>query len=91
MAFDPNKVQFSVEELDAARNADSIYETIHEAVADGLEFSDLAAIPAVVPYVLNLYKYLAGGSKVDYAKKIIALGVSLLRDNEWLDELEPKP
>ena len=84
--FDPNKVQFNQEELDAARNADEIYEIISEALEDGLDFSDLKAIPAVVPHIMALYTYLAGGTKSDYAKKLSALGLALLRDNDWLDD-----
>lgn len=88
MSFDEKKVQFTAEELDAARAADAIYEAVDEAIADGVQLTDLAVIPLAVPQILSLYKYLAGGSKADYAKKTIALGVALLRDNGWLDGLD---
>jgi len=83
--FDPTKVQFNQEELEAAKAADSIYETVSDAAEDGFQFEDLAAIPMAVPHMLALYRYLASGTKADYAKKLVALGVCLLRDNDWLD------
>ena len=84
--FDPSRVQYTKEELDAAASADAIYETFAEALEDGAQIQDLMAIPAVVPHILALYRYLAGGTKADYAKKLSALGLALLRDNDWLDE-----
>ena len=88
MGFDEAKVQFNDVELDMAEHADAIYETVAEAVEDGLDLSDLAVIPAAIPHVLALYGYLADGTKADYAKKLIALGVCLLRDNDFLDKLD---
>jgi hypothetical protein len=83
--FDPTKAQFTQEELSAAADADAVYEIVAEAAEDGFTFGDLAAIPAVVPYLLSLYKYLASGTKADYAKKLSALALMLVRDNDWLD------
>lgn len=88
MGFDETKAQFNDEELDMAEHADAIYETVAEAVADGFDLSDLTVIPAAIPHVLALYGYLADGTKADYAKKLIALGVCLLRDNEWIDDTD---
>jgi len=88
MAFDPSKVAFTADENNAARAADEIYEAVAEAVADGVQLKDLAVIPGAVPHILTLYAYLADGTKADYAKKLVALGVQLLRDNEWLDGWE---
>jgi hypothetical protein len=88
MGFDEDKVAWSLEEVASAKSADALYELFEAALADGLDFSDLAAIPAAVPHVMGLYGYLADGTKTEYATKLIALGVMLLRDNEWLDVLD---
>lgn len=85
MSFDESKVQFDGAEMDAARAADNLYELFAEAMDDGFDMSDLAAIPAAMPHVMALYGFLAEGSKAEYAKKLIALGVMLERDNDWLD------
>jgi hypothetical protein len=65
-----------------------LYELFEAALADGLDVSDLMAIPAAIPHVMSLYSYLADGSKAEYAQRLIALGVMLLRDNEWLEALD---
>ena len=88
MAFDESKVQFTVEELGAAKSADTIFEVVSAAFEDGIDIGDAAVIPMLIGPFTNLYGYLATGSKADYAKKLIALGVALARDNEWLDTLD---
>jgi hypothetical protein len=88
MSFDESKVQFSAEELAIGGAADSLYELFADAMDDGFDLSDLAAIPAAVPHIMAMYGWLAEGTKAEYAKKLIALGVMLLRDNEWLDGLD---
>jgi len=88
MAFDENKVAWTLDEITTARAADALYELFDEALEDGVGFEDLTAIPAAVPHIMVLYGYLAEGTKVDYANKLIALGVMLLRDNEWLEALD---
>ncbi len=88
MGFDESKVQFNTEEMDAARDADNLYELFADALADGLDLSDLAVIPAAMPSVVALYRYLAEGTKAEYADKLIALGVMLVRDNDFLDGLD---
>lgn len=91
MAFDREKAQFNQEELDMAQAADFLYETFRTALEDGLDFQDLSVIPAAVPQIMALYGYLAGGTKAEYATKLIALGVALLRDNEFLAGLDAQP
>lgn len=91
MGFDEGKVQFNAEELDAASAADALYEMFADALVDGLDVSDLAVIPAAMPKVVALYRFLAEGSKAEYASKLIALGVMLERDNEWLDSFDDEP
>lgn len=87
MGFDENKVAWSADEIVSAKAADALYELFEEAMADGIGFDDLTAIPAAVPHILVLYSYLAEGTKVEYANKLIALGVMLLRDNEFLEAI----
>jgi len=88
MAFDETKVAWSVEEVASAKSADALYELFEGALADGLDMSDLMAIPTAVPHVMALYSYLADGTKAEYAKKFISLGIMMLRDNEWLEALD---
>jgi hypothetical protein len=91
MAFDEAKVQFTAEEMAAAKAADALYDLFAQAVADGIDMSDFAVMLQAVPHIKALYGFLAEGSKADYAKKSLALGVALIRDNEVLDMLEPDP
>jgi hypothetical protein len=88
MSFDPNKVAWDPAETASAQSADALYELFEAALADGLDLNDLMSIPAAIPHVMALYAYLADGTKSEYATKLIALGVMLLRDNEWLDALD---
>ena len=88
MSFDETKVQFTPEEMDAARSADRLYEIFYEAFSDGLDLSDIGVIPQAMPHIISLYTYYAGGTKAEYAKKLIAMGVAILRDNDFLDLLD---
>jgi hypothetical protein len=82
MAFDANKVQFTADELTAAASADVIYESLK----DGASADDLIVI---LPQVLPLFAFLKSDQPVDYATKLIALGVMLMRDNEFLAKDTP--
>ncbi len=90
MAFDATKVQFSAEELDRIKDADEMFEVIAPAVADGLDFSDLAVLGVLLAQGKRLVEWLMAGSKVQLGYKLIALGAGLIRDNEFLGK-EPAP
>jgi len=79
--FNPENVQFTALELEAAEALDKII----EAILDGLDFSDLGTIAAQVK---PLYDYLQLGGEIiekrDIAEKIAYLIVALERDNDWL-------
>lgn len=73
MPFDPNKVNFTQEELDAAEGLDKIY----EGLADGLDMEDFLLVMEVQP----LWEFLKSVDKKEYADKLIALAAILYRDN----------
>ena len=86
--FDPTKVQFDSKELDAAKAADDMYEVIRDQLEDGFQVADLVPIlTASVGPVATLFGYLKSDSPQEYADKLIALGVMLERDNDWLEGL----
>lgn len=84
MGFDPNKVQFTAEELDRIGDADAIYETVAPAIADGLDWSDLGVFAGLISEVRALVQWLMTGTKLQLGYKLIALGAGLVRDNEFL-------
>lgn len=88
MAFDESKVQFNPDELAAAEAADALYEMFNAALADGADLSDLTLLPAAMPHIVSLYGFLAGGTKAEYAEKLLAIAVALIRDNEFLAGLD---
>jgi hypothetical protein len=83
--FDPNKAQFSQEDLAAGAAADVVQELLRTQLEDGFQASDLLAIlTGSVGQVMPLFAYLKSDTPQEYARKIIALGVMLERDNDWL-------
>ena len=84
MAFDATKVQFSQEELARIEDADNIFETVHPAIADGLDWSDFSVIALVFAPIKRVAEWLMKGTKVQLGYKLIALGTGLIRDNEFL-------
>ena len=82
--YDKTKVDWKDEEHQAAENADQIYEVLHPALADGVQAGDLAVVAAIFKPSMEVWKFLAGGNKAEFARKLIALGVMLERDNEFL-------
>ena len=92
MPYDRSKVNFSDAEHDAAQAADQIYESARKAAANGLDMNDLSVALSLLVPGKNLVAYLTSGSRVDFAKRFIAVGVMLERDNEFLKEAtEPDP
>lgn len=86
MGYDRNKVNFKDEEHDAAQAADQIYEAAAAAAADGLSLDDLSVALGLLVPGKNLVAYLTGGSRADMAKRLIAVGVMLERDNDFLKD-----
>lgn len=84
MSYEPGKVNWTAEEHEAAENADRLYETVHAAAADGFQTTDLLGVTAAWKPSHDLYTYLFGGEKADLARKLIALGTMLERDNRFL-------
>lgn len=84
MGFDRNKVNWNEEELQAAEAADKIYEAIQPAIADGVDNTDFMVIGAILGPVMSLFRYLAGAGKKEFARRLIAIGHMLERDNEFL-------
>jgi hypothetical protein len=84
MAYDESKVNWSPEEHDAAENADKVYEAVSVAVADGLNTADAAVAFQILQPSMKLWSYLAGGTKEQFASKLIDLGVMLKRDNNLI-------
>lgn len=91
MGYAANDVNWTTEEHDAARNADSLYELVHDAAADGFGVADLAALPAAFLPSQRLFSYLFGGHRGDLPRKLIGLGVMLERDNSWLNQADGQP
>ena len=86
MGFDRNKANWSEEELEAAENADKIYEVVQPAIADGVQNTDFFLIGKILGPVMALFKYLAGAGKKQFARRLIAIGVILERDNNFIGE-----
>lgn len=84
MSYDEAKVNWTPAEHEAAENADKIYEAVSTAVADGVDTEDAAIAFQVVQPSMRLWAYLAGGTKEEFASKLIDLGVMLKRDNNLL-------
>jgi len=86
MSFDPSKVKFTQEELDAAAAADIVFELLRDELEDGFQAADLIKIlSGSLPSVIKLFEYLKSDAALEYADKLVALGVMLARDNDWLD------
>jgi len=85
MGFDRNKANWSEEELEAAEAADKIYEAVAPALADGIQPTDWTLVGAILGPVMALFRYLAGAGRKQFARRLIAIGVILERDNELLD------
>ena len=83
MSYSADKVAFTQEEHDAARAADEIYEVLRGALADGFQLTDLSVIPALIGPTTELYRWLGGGDRAEFASKLLVLGMQLKRDNEW--------
>lgn len=86
MGFDRNKANWSEEELQAAEAADKIYEAVAPAVADGVQVTDFAVVGAILAPIMALFRYLAGAGRKEFARRLIAIGVILERDNALLGE-----
>lgn len=92
MPFNDTKAQFSAEELRAARTADEVFERVRDAVKDGIDLGDIMAIPEVLTRVLALLTFVAGApDRAETARRVIALGIMLERDNWFLNYTNPKP
>lgn len=91
MPYDPDKTKWTIDEHDAAENADRLYELIHDAAADGFQTTDLMALTAALGPSHRLYSYLFGGERGHLPQKLIALGVMLERDNSWLNQADGQP
>ena len=93
MGFDRNKANWSEEELTAAEAADKLYEAIQAVAGDGLQVTDLAVVGALFGPIVDLYNGLKSQSdRTDFAKRLIAIGVILERDNSLIDKLDtPTP
>jgi hypothetical protein len=88
MGYDRNKVSFKEEEHVAAEAADKIYEAARKAAEDGLDLNDLSVAFGLLAPGKDLVAYLTGGSRAEFAKRFIAVGVMLERDNEFLKEAD---
>lgn len=86
MSYSEVKVAFKAEEHAAAKAADQIYEEISEALADGLQPTDVVVVAGIVQPSAKLWAYLAGASKQEFASRLIAIGVMLARDN-WPEDV----
>jgi hypothetical protein len=86
MGYDASKVNWTADEHAAAENADKIYETLRPALADGFQAHDTAAGLAVARPGYEVWAYLVGSAKdkAEFARKLIALGVMLERDNHFI-------
>jgi len=91
VAYSREKVNWKEEEHVAAENADKIYEAIHEAVENGLGPEDLAVVGIVFKPSMAVWGYLAAGSKAQFAKRLIALGTMLERDNDFIGAGDQNP
>lgn len=84
MAYDEGKVAFSAEEHEVARAADTVYESVRTVLADGAQLTDITIAAALFQPMMKIWTHLAGGSREDLANRLIALGVMLARDNEFI-------
>lgn len=89
--YNQNKVEWTEAEHEAAQAADQMYETLAEAFKDGAQISDIAVLPALLQPGNKLYAYLATDNKMEFANKLIGLGVMLIRDNEMLQQNTVEP
>lgn len=86
MAFDRNKVNWTNEELDAAEEADKIYEAVRPVFEGDFNYNKLiGAVGAIFGSVLALFRFLSDGSRDDFVSKWLAIGHMLERDNNWID------
>ena len=85
MSYSEAKVAFKPAEHEAAKAADQIYELISGALADGVQGTDIAVIAGILQPSTKLWGYLASTSKEEFAKRLIAIGVMLGRDN-WPED-----
>ncbi len=86
--YNQNKVDWTVAEHEAAQAADQMYEALAEAFKDGAQISDIAVLPALLQPGNKLYQYLATDNKMEFANKLIGLGIMIIRDNELLQQDE---
>lgn len=86
MGFDRNKANWTEEELEAAEVADQIYEAVEPTLADGFQKTDFFVIGKILGPIMQLFRYLAGAGRKQFARRLIAIGVILERDNELLGE-----
>lgn len=86
MGFDRDKANWTEAELEAAEAADKIYEVVQPAVADGVQNKDFFLIGKILGPVMELFKFLAGAGRKEFARRLIAVGVILERDNSLLGE-----
>ena len=86
MGFDRNKANWTEEELEAAEVADKIYEEVEPVLADGVQKSDVLVLAKILGPVMQLFRYLAGAGRKEFARRLIAIGVILERDNSLLGE-----
>ena len=86
MSFSRDKANWSEEELNAAEEADKIYEVVEPVLADGVQRTDFFVIGKILGPVMALFKYLAGAGRKEFARRLIAIGVILERDNSLLGE-----
>lgn len=84
MGYDRAKVNWTEEEHAAAENADKVYEPVHKALEDGLDPDDALVAIQVFKPSMAVWSYLAAGDKAQFAKRLIALGTMLERDNDFI-------
>ncbi len=86
MGFDRTKANWTEAELEAAEAADKIYEAVEPTLADGFQTTDFVVLGKILGPVMQLFKYLAGAGRKEFARRLIAIGVILERDNSLLGE-----
>lgn len=80
MAYDRSRVEFTDEEHEMAAALDIVV----EAVYDGLDMTDLLAVPAATKVLTYLG---ADGLRGETVSRLIALAVMLERDNDYLGDI----